>query len=418
VISTSRGSPPLAVMLCTALLCACATVPRKPAPPVLFANVAPSGFPQTVRFLGLDRGFMLAHAGETLSRLREAAHGETLNILALSGGGAGGAFGSGALVGLTRRGDRPQFQIVTGVSVGALIAPFAFLGPEWDQAMVEALGPDRTARLLQSRGLGVLFRPGAYRSEPLVELVDHLVSRRLIEAVATEAARGKVLFVATTDLDKQEAVIWDMGAIAAHGGEAARVLFRDVLVASASVPGLFPPVLIRVDGPDGESFDEMHVDGGTATPFFVASEIAQILSADFEVLPGAEVLHGARVYVLVNGELGGRPQTTRERPVVVITRSFSAGLMHSSRRALELSAVFARQHQMDFHFSYVPLNYPFAGPFNFKAPVMQTLFDYGLRCAEAGQLWMTFEQAVEQGEKAARSVLKQSNDCPLAQAAP
>src|SRR6266404_3828713 len=251
VISTSRGSPPLAVMLCTALLCACATVPRKPAPPVLFANVTPSGFPETVRFLGLDRGFMVAHAGETLSRLREAAHGETLNILALSGGGAGGAFGTGALVGLTRRGDRPQFQIVTGVSVGALIAPFAFLGPEWDQATVEALGPDRTARLLQSRGLGLLFRPGPYRSEPLVDLVDHLVSRRLIEAVATEAARGKVLFVATTDLDKQEAVIWDMGAIAAHGGEAARVLFRDVLVPSAILFVLLPPILIRVDGPDG-----------------------------------------------------------------------------------------------------------------------------------------------------------------------
>ena len=244
------------------------------------------------------------------------------------------------------------------------------------------------------------------------------MTRRLIEAVATEAARGRVLFVATTDVDKQETVIWDMGEIAMRGGEAARVLFRDVLVASASVPGLLPPVLIRVDGPNGESFDEMHVDGGTTTPFFVASEIAQILSADFQALPGAEVLHGARVYVLVNGELGGRPQTTRERPVAVITRSFSTGLMHSSRRALELSAVFARQYQMDFHFSFIPLNYPFPGPFNFKAPVMQALFDYGLRCAETGQLWMTFEQAVEQGEKAARSVLKLSNDCPLAQAKP
>jgi predicted acylesterase/phospholipase RssA len=149
----------------------------------LFANVAPTGFPETVRFLGLNRGFMPAHAGGKLTRLRAAAHGETLNILALSGGGAGGAFGSGALVGLTRRGDRPQFQIVTGVSVGALIAPFAFLGPEWDQAMVEALGPDRTVRLLQSRGLGLLFRPGVYRSQPLVELVDHLVSpRRCAEA--------------------------------------------------------------------------------------------------------------------------------------------------------------------------------------------------------------------------------------------
>jgi predicted acylesterase/phospholipase RssA len=406
------------VTLCSALLCACATLPRKPAPPVLFANVAPPGFPETVRFLGLDRRFMLAHAGEKLSRLRAAAHGETLNILALSGGGAGGAFGTGALVGLTRRGDRPQFQIVTGVSVGALIAPFAFLGPEWDRAMVEALGPDRTARLLQSRGLALLFRPGFYRSKPLAELVDHLVTRRLIEAVATEAARGRVLFVATTDLDKQETVIWDMGEIAIQGGESARVLFRDVLVASASVPGLFPPALIRVAGPDGESFDEMHVDGGTATPFFVASEIAQILSVDFQALPGAEVLRGARVYVLVNGELGGRPQTTRERPVAVITRSFSTGLMHSSRRALELSAEFARQYQMDFHFSYIPLNYPFAGPFNFKAPVMQALFDYGLRCAEAGRLWMTFEQAVEHSDKAARSVLKLSDDCPLVQATP
>src|SRR4030088_3787950 len=98
VISTSRGLPPLAVMLCTALLCACPTAPPKPAPPVLFANVAPSGFPETVRFLGLNRGFMLAHAGEKLSRLREAAHGETLNILAVSGGGGGGGVGSGAVV--------------------------------------------------------------------------------------------------------------------------------------------------------------------------------------------------------------------------------------------------------------------------------------------------------------------------------
>ncbi len=408
----------LSAALCAALLCACVSAPRKPAPPVLFAQVAPRGFPPAVRFLGLDRGFMLAHAGEKLSRLREAAHGETLNILALSGGGAGGAFGTGALVGLTRRGERPQFQIVTGVSVGALIAPFAFLGPEWDQALVEALGPDRTARLLQSRGLGLLFRPGVYRSEPLVALVDRLVSRRLIEAVAAEAARGKVLFVATTDLDKQEPVIWDMGGIAAQGGEAARTLFRDVLVASASVPGLFPPVLIRVEGPDGESYEEMHVDGGTATPFFVASEIAQILAADFEALPGADVLHGARVFVIVNGELGGRPQTTRERPVPVITRGFSTGLMHASRRALELSAAFARRHQMDFHFSYVPLSYPFEGPFNFKAPAMQALFDYGVRCAEAGQLWLTFEQAVDQGEKAARSVLKVNDGCPLSPAAP
>jgi len=170
------------------------------------------------------------------------------------------------------------------------------------------------------------------------------VTERLVKAVADESAKGGALLVATTDLDKQESVIWDLGAIARQGGEAARVLFRDVLVASASIPGLFPPVLIHVEG-GGASYDEMHVDGGTTLPFFVATEIAQILPREFERL------RGARVFVLVNGQLGARPQTTRERPVAVLSRSFSAGLMHASRRSLELSAAFAERHGMQFRFS-------------------------------------------------------------------
>jgi len=126
------------------------------------------------------------------------------------------------------------------VSACALLAPFAFLGQAWDQDLIEAFDSERTAHLLHSRGLVFLFRPGLYKREPLVDLVNHFVTDRLIKAVAEEAAKGRLLMVATTDLDKQESVIWDMGVIASHGGEAARVLFRDVLVASASIPGLFP----------------------------------------------------------------------------------------------------------------------------------------------------------------------------------
>jgi len=404
----ARTIRPFAV-LATLLLTACFTVPRKPAAPLVIAQVAPPGFPLNVRLLGIDRDFLGTRADEVQRRVRAAAGGGALNILALSGGGAGGAFGAGALVGLSRRGDRPQFQIVTGVSVGALLAPFAFLGQAWDQELIEAFDSDRTAHLLRSRGLGFLFRPGLYQREPLTDLVNHLVTDRLIKAVAEEAAKGRLLVVATTDLDKQEPVIWDMGVIASHGGEAARVLFRDVLVASASIPGLFPPVLIRVEG-GGNSYDEMHVDGGTTVPLFVAPEIAQIASMDFSVL------HGARVFVLVNGQLGSYPRTTPERPVPVLSRSFSAGLMHSSRRALEVSAAFAQRYGMEFRFSYIPMTYPFQGPFAFNLPAIHTLFDYGARCALTGQLWLTLEEAVNQGQRAATRTPEETNDCPLADA--
>jgi len=150
----------LSALLGALPLSACFTVARKPAAPLVIAQVAPPGFPLTVRSLGVDRDFLVTHAEEIQRRVSAAAGGSALNILALSGGGAGGAFGAGALVGLSRRGDRPQFQIVTGVSVGALLAPFAFLGQAWDQDLIEAFDSERTAHLLHSRGLVFLFRPG------------------------------------------------------------------------------------------------------------------------------------------------------------------------------------------------------------------------------------------------------------------
>jgi patatin-like phospholipase len=367
--------------------------------------VAPVGFPASVRFLGTDRDYLLSHADESMQRLRGATAGAPICVLALSGGGAGGAFGAGALIGMGRRGDRPRFDVVTGVSTGALMAPFAFLGPSWDGELIEAFDSDRAEHLLQQRGLSFLFRPGLYRSEPLAELVDHFVTDRLIKAVADQAAQGRLLLVATTDLDKEEAVIWDMGAIAAQGGPAARKLFRDVLVASASIPGLFAPVLIHVEG-GGESYDEMHVDGGTTQSFFVVSEIMQLESKHFQAL------EKARVFVLVNGQLGVYPETTPETPVSVLVRSFSAGLMHASRKTLELSAAFAERYHMEFLFTYIPVRHAFAGPLDFSHDTMHSLFNYGAHCAEADQLWSTMEDAVERGPEVARAGLRHTEDCP------
>ncbi len=391
-MNAGSASKLLVVLLSTAagLLSACSTLPRAPAPLAAAAASAPVGFPARVRFVGIDPDSLDEHAVAVVT----AANDGPVNALALSGGGAGGAFGAGALVGMSRRGDRPTFQVVTGVSAGALLAPFAFLGPAWDAQMLEAAADGRIQKLLRIGGPAILFRASVYEGSPLRAFVDQFVTQRLVDAVAQEAARGRLLLVATTDLDKQEPVIWDMGAIAAEGGEAARALFRDVLVASASIPGVFPPVLIRVS--DGaHEYEEMHVDGGTTVPFFVAPEILQLRSG--RVLD----LHGGKIYVLVNGVLSARPATTRARSLPVISRAFSASSIHGSRRALELAAEFARRQGMDLQFSYIPLTYPYQGPLALDTDDVRRLFEFAERCAETGELWTRIDAAIDEGQKTA-----------------
>jgi hypothetical protein len=370
----------------------CTGARREAAPSALFDTAAPVGFPASVRHVSADRRGMTSRSADILKGLQASSTG-TLNILALSGGGAGGAFGAGALVGLSRRGERPQFQIVTGVSTGALIAPFAFLGSAWDAQLTEAYLGGRSVHLLQSRRIGILFHPGLYRSAPLVELVDHYVTDDLIQAVAREAASGRLLLVATTDLDKEETVIWNMGAIATQGGQAARKLFRDVLVASASIPGLFAPVIIRVEDA-GVAYDEMHADGGATVPFFVAPEAAFVTQLD------SSRLAGANIYVLVNGQLGGAPRTTRFASVPILSRSFSAALKHMSRTGLELTAGFALRYSMVFRFTEIPVDYPDSSSFDFRESHMRALFNYGAECAQEGRLWTTVDQAIARGERA------------------
>ena len=377
---------------------------------MLIAQVAPPGFPPNVRFLSSDRDYLVTHLNAAVQHLSAVAAGAPIRILALSGGGAGGAFGAGALYGLTRAGERPNFQVVTGVSAGALLAPFAFLGPSWDAQLKNAFDSHRTDHLLRARPwLGLLFHPGIYRRGPLVELVHRFITPRMIRAIAAQARKGRVLLVATTDLDKQESVVWNMGLIAEHGGPAALKLFSQVLVASASIPGVFPPVLIRVRG-DGRKYDEMHVDGGTTLPFFVTSDIADVMPLHLPELKGAQV------YVIVNGQLSTYPKTTPETPMAVLSGGFSAALMHAARRALVLSALFARHFGMHFRFTYLPISYPDHGSLDFKFSNMHSLFDYGVRCAEARQLWTTLIQAIDEGQRGATQMPIRSNRCPAAPA--
>jgi len=208
-------------------------------------------FPADVRFLSTDLASVQAKSTAALQRLRTLSKDGTLRALVLSGGGAGGAFGAGALVGLSRGHERPRYDVVTGVSTGALIAPFAFLGSDWDSQLTEAFTGGRGAQM-SVRGLLALPLGTKRRSAALAALVDQYVTADLIRAVAREAGTGRLLWVATTDLDKEETVIWDLGAIAMRGGEPARKLFRDVVmdtVARAEPASKRVPVEQKVECP-------------------------------------------------------------------------------------------------------------------------------------------------------------------------
>ena len=217
---------------------------------------------------------------------------------------------------------------------------------------------DREKNLLQSRGLGVIFGSSLYRGKPLQQLVDAHLSDTMIQAIAREAEKGRLLLVATTDVVTGEPVVWDLGAIARNGGPNARTLFRDVLVASASVPGMFPPVIIRVNK-NGVPHDEAHVDGSATMPFFVPPAFVQ---RPPEARDGTK--HTA-VYVIIDGPLGDAPQTTRLTARAILSRSIHAGLNHMLLTTLELTAATAQLQGATLQYSAVPVAYPHCGTFDF-----------------------------------------------------
>lgn len=373
-------------------LTGCTTIRREQAPGLMLNSDSPVGFHSDIRYVSSDPNAVKSRFSEALLHLRKTSHNKDLNILALSGGGAGGSFGAGALVGLSRSGKRPQFDIVTGVSAGALIAPFAFLGPQWDAKLDDYFSGKHSDNFLILRGIGMLSHPGIYHSEPLVNFVNDFVTDDMIKEVAAQAAQGRMLLIATTDLDKEETVIWDMGKIAARGGNAARDLFRDVLVASASIPGVFEPIIIPVES-EGVRHDEMHVDASATVPFFVAPALAYVLPLD------AKIFKGSNIYIIINGQLGGIPHTTEVDTISILSRSFSAVLNHMARTQLALTSSFARRYGMNLNLTLIPLDYPFKGPLEFHESTSRELFKYSSDCAEKDQLWNTVEQSIDHSEK-------------------
>lgn len=397
------------------LLGGCVSTRRLPPPPALVSQASPPGFPADVRLLTIDKPQYDRRATSVFGRLAQASDDGSIDYLVLSGGGSGGAFAAGALVGMTQSHKRPRFEVVTGVSAGALLAPFAFLGPRWDPQLQAAFGGDSRLTVARSRFGAVvtrlLFPSGAASHSMLHKLVDHYVTDAMLQAIASEWRKGRLLFVATTDLDKRETVLWNMGKIAAVGGEPALELFREVLVASASVPGMFSPVLIRVS--DGRhQYDEMHVDGSVTTSLFTVPHVAQLMPA------GEEGALPVNVYVIVNGKLAEAPEETPQNTIDVLTRSFGADLMYKTRESLLLSYDYAQRQHMGFRLTEIPPAYPSVSFANFSPENMRKLFEFGRRCASEGELWETPDQSVRQNLSRGAWTGSKALQCPAVPSVP
>jgi hypothetical protein len=305
--------------------------------------------------------------------------------LAISGGGSNGAFGAGLLTGWTQAGTRPQFKVVTGVSTGALIAPFAFIGPTHDADLaIYAHVSDQDIYFLNPL-FKLLSADGAANPQPLKDLIAKLVTSQLLNEIAIEHAKGRRLFVATTNLDAQRSVVWDMGAIASSGNTEALTLFRNVLLASASVPGVFPPVYFDVEA-NGKKYDEMHVDGCTTAQVFfnVASSGPRAILPQYpESTPDRE-LH---LFLLRNAQTLPEYKAVDAGMVPIVQRAISTLTKANGNGDIVRIYAIARRESIHFHLADMPAALVDDSKTAFDPAYMKHLFDAGVNAGKSNTIW-------------------------------
>jgi Patatin-like phospholipase len=292
--------------------------------------------------------------------------------LAISGGGSDGAYGGGVLAGWSEAGTRPEFAVVTGVSIGSLVAPLAFLGSRYDDEIRKNFTTISAADIFEDR----MTRDSLVDYWPLRALIEQRATPKLLAEIAAEHARGRRLFVVTTNLDAGRRVVWNMGAIAARGDDKALKLFRAVLLASSSIPGFFSPVGIEVEA-NGRKFEEMHSDGTITSPFFVVPE--SMFSANAKSRPPF-----SQLYVIVNSKLSPEFGMPGRSIPGVLGRSIAVALTTALRSEVMLVSVGAQRHGIALRIAHVDptFNYPSRGLFDGK--YMQALYDVGVAAGKKG----------------------------------
>jgi predicted acylesterase/phospholipase RssA len=318
--------------------------------------------------------------------LAEAGHKGPLppaNYLAVSGGGEDGAFGAGLLTGWTEAGTRPEFKLVTGISTGALTAPFAFLGPDYDPQLKAVYTTISADDVLDKRSmLAAIFDDALADNAPLRRLIARYVTPDMLEAIAAEHAKGRILLIGTTNLDARRPVIWNVTRIAASGDPHALELVRDILVASAAIPGAFPPTMIDV-AVDGQPYQEMHVDGGASAQVFVyppGLHLAQISKEN-------RTTRDRRAFVIRNSRLDPDWADTKRATMNIAGRAVSSLIQNQGVGDLYRIYATTERDGVDFNLAYIPSSFDVPLPEPFDQHYMQELFKLGYELARSGYPW-------------------------------
>ena len=370
------------VLLLVCCLAACSGPSRLPAVPATLTDQATVlGVPNARFWADTDGPAMLQEAMR--ARSRESNPQSAASYLALSGGSDNGAFGAGVLVGWTELGTRPSFKLVTGISTGSLIAPFAFLGSAYDAQLRAVYTEISPKDVYKSRGLvSAVFRDALASTDPLFHLISRYANQDMMNAIATQYRKGRLLLIGTTNLDVQRPIIWNIGAIAASGKPEALDLFRKILLASASVPGAFPPVMIDVEA-GGQHYQEMHVDGGAvAQTFLIPAPVGHLAN-----LRSKQYARQRTAYVIRNARLDPEWASVDRRLLTIAGRSINTMIHYSGYNDVVRIYFTSQRDGVDYKLAYIGADFNFPHKESFDRAYMRALFDYGYNAVKKGSVW-------------------------------
>jgi predicted patatin/cPLA2 family phospholipase len=393
------------ILIGSLLICGCAGV-RHATPPDLLSSAQVSGM-QDIRAISgspsdpFKKDFikLLEQEKSQGTSFFDFNNTKTFYMLAISGGAANGAYGAGLLNGWSQTGGRPSFKVVTGISTGAVIAPMAFLGSPYDDKLKEFYTKYSTKDILRSRFplVGILFSNSVASTSPLERLIEHYFDAGLLKQIAIEYNKGRRLYVGTTNLDAQRLVIWDMGKIASVGNYQALKLFRKIILASASIPIAFPPVYLTVEA-NGQTYDEMHVDGGIARQVFFLYDVLQGIDKAIKE-KGIDVSRiKYEIYVIRNGYVDPLYKEVPNRLSTIAERAADTTINAQGIGDLYELYVFTKAGRGDFNLASIPSTHVSKARELFDPVEMRALFDLGFKEAAAGYPWRKHPPGLEANE--------------------
>ncbi|MBB6409201.1 patatin-like phospholipase family protein [Mesorhizobium sangaii] len=372
-------------------LTACiAAYPRDGVPAQYVSNAEVSGYPGDIRVWGdsyasfpTDRLVLFRDQRIKAAKTDPSIELRELNALTLSGGGSSGAFGAGILAGWAKAGTRPRFDIVTGISTGALIAPFAFLGPAYDDELKLGFTKINDNDIYTKHSLLGLVSSSSFTSNaPLAKMLDQHITYDMLDQIARESGKGRRLFIGTTNLDADRAVIWDMGAIAASSRPDRLKLFKQVILASTSVPGIFPPVQLEVTAA-GRTYHEMHVDGGTSNEVF-------LMPAGLSLREFDQIFHTrmkARLYIIRNGRTMPEPSIVKATLPDIAEKAVSSLIKTQAIGDLYRLYATAKRDGIDYNVIDIPTDFTVEAKSSFDNKYMRALYEKGYEMGHAGVPW-------------------------------